>query len=679
MDRTGMHATRRRGRPLARRARRPLLAGLVMALLCLVIPYGTPAASADESTYLRVELTSVTPTVLTSSGDLVVEGRITNTSGAPITGAEVRLWRDATPIDDEASLDRALSDTQPLGATMESDGARVLVADGGTLADGESADFTVQASLDPNADESLWLTPSGAAYQVGVEVFGTASVGGYQLLGRSAALMAYPDDTTVSVSTVVVLASRPTLLPLDSTGSEPATFVDASLLGELANRLSDLMRLAEQPGVTTVIDPALFDEVTALAAGFRVQLPDGTLRDGTPQESALAAAWLARLQALQDDGTLYRGLYGSPDVTAAVSAGRTDVLLRAAAALTADHPLAGLPLVVVPTDYEVDTATLDALKQLDPTLVLAGNATGDDGVLHTRDGLRVVSVAADIADGGPGDDATTPAQVRGRLLAQQLVTAKEGSVAVSVVTTSAQAALEAETVSWRNRVGLAELTGSDAVTTDLELEPVSTVPETGTLASRTDAVAEAVAAWGELRADDDSEHRLNVMTATAWSGVFGRDEDAQVAWLDRMAGPTTVLRSDAIQVHVSDWVTTSEDDNQLPVTVINTTDEPVTVKVHFESENPLRISVADSDLVEVEPGESATVRVSPRTSGNGKVAITAQLVTEGGHPVGSQAAFVITGTEAGRVAWLIIVGSGAVLLIATALRIRQVRRERRQA
>ncbi len=168
------------------------------------------------------------------------------------------------------------------------------------------------------------------------------------------------------------------------------------------------------------------------------------------------------------------------------------------------------------------------------------------------------------------------------------------------------------------------------------------------------------------------------MIAGALSTGLRNDPGARLAWLSLASQPTAELTTpSAIELRINDWVTTSADDNLLPVTVINNTRHAVLVRVQFDSENPLRIRVDDSELVSVQPGESTTVRVRPRTLGNGKVPITAQLVTSGGHPVGAPTSFVITGTEAGRVAWLIIVASGVVLLVATALRVRQVRRETR--
>ena len=64
--------------------------------------------------------------------------------------------------------------------------------------------------------------------------------------------------------------------------------------------------------------------------------------------------------------------------------------------------------------------------------------------------------------------------------------------------------------------------------------------------------------------------------------------------------------------------------------------------------------------------------------GNGVVAMRAQVVTSGGHPVGTPVDFTITAAQSGRVAWIIIVASGVVLLGATAYRVRSMHRENQE-
>ena len=161
--------------------------------------------------------------------------------------------------------------------------------------------------------------------------------------------------------------------------------------------------------------------------------------------------------------------------------------------------------------------------------------------------------------------------------------------------------------------------------------------------------------------------------------TLGRNSQAQTEWLRLASEPAmAIISPDAIQLRISDWVTTSSEDNLLPVTVTNNTAYQLRVRVHFESDNPLRISVADSELILVQPGESATVRVSPVAEGNGVVAMRAQVVTSGGHPVGTPVDFTITAAQSGRVAWIIIVASGVVLLGATAYRVRSMHRENQE-
>lgn len=644
------------------------LVGLLFALCSVVAGPAVRPAVAEAPGSVQVTLTSITPTVLSASGELVISGTVTNTTDSLLQRLEVRLWRDAAPLRSVAALSSGAD--QRTGAVMESASARQTINQNGTLAPGASADFTVRAILGPDADEQLWLSMPDAAYRVGVEVYGWPPSGGYQELGQAAALMPYPGSTPTRTATIVVLNHRPTLLRLAAAADQPAIFADDSLAAELSGRLGDLLSLSEAPGVWTIIDPALYDEVVALSAGYQVQAADGAVVAGSPAQARLAAAWLARLMVLADQGRLGRSLYSSVDVLAASNAGRQDVT-AAASVLAPDHRLARLPLLITPADYQVDPATVQDLAAIEPWLVLARNL-GGPAAWQSAGTLRLLAVNSWLASADQSE-----VELRGRLLSQQLLGAQQGQVSVSVVDSTAQAQLELAAEPWRVREPLPPLTETEPVGHALASVPsVTPAPE---LIAATDRASQLLAAWGELVGDAPTEAgALPAVITTGWSTSFGRDTAAQVAWLERSVAPAAdLLASDALQLRISDWVTTSADDNLLPVTVTNNATHEVQVRVHFESENPLRISVDDSELFSVQPGESTTVRVRPRTQGNGKVAITAQLTTAGGHPVGQPAAFVVTGTDAGRVGWLIIVASGAVLLVATMLRVRQVRDENR--
>ena len=113
-----------------------------------------------------------------------------------------------------------------------------------------------------------------------------------------------------------------------------------------------------------------------------------------------------------------------------------------------------------------------------------------------------------------------------------------------------------------------------------------------------------------------------------------------------------------------------------PVTITNSLAFPVTVRLVFDSASPQRIQVPPTDYVTVEPGEHLTLNIEPEASSNSVVNVQASLETVGGDRFGIPATIEITATDLGRVGWIIILVSGAVVLGGTAWRISAVRRER---
>ena len=78
----------------------------------------------------------------------------------------------------------------------------------------------------------------------------------------------------------------------------------------------------------------------------------------------------------------------------------------------------------------------------------------------------------------------------------------------------------------------------------------------------------------------------------------------------------------------------------------------------------------------IEPGENLTLIAAPQASANSVVTVTVRMETIGGTMFGAPVAIDITATELGRVAWIIIFISGAVVLGGTVWRIRAVQAER---
>jgi len=56
--------------------------------------------------------------------------------------------------------------------------------------------------------------------------------------------------------------------------------------------------------------------------------------------------------------------------------------------------------------------------------------------------------------------------------------------------------------------------------------------------------------------------------------------------------------------------------------------------------------------------------------------VTVTLVTRGGQTIGDPQYIQVVTTAAGRLGWIIIIGAGIAFVIATSLRVRQVRHQR---
>ena len=103
----------------------------------------------------------------------------------------------------------------------------------------------------------------------------------------------------------------------------------------------------------------------------------------------------------------------------------------------------------------------------------------------------------------------------------------------------------------------------------------------------------------------------------------------------------------------------------------------VKVRVVFSSATSQRLTVAPLDIPPVPAGgQTVTVNAQVEAETNGTVQVRARLETEGGSSVGRPKSVQVRATQAGTTGWLIAIAAGIVLVGTTALRIRQVSRER---
>lgn len=624
-----------------------LRALLALALLIPLLTLSPAVARADGPGLIDVTITSNSaPVIDLSDPEQVVEltGTIINTSTSRVQFTAVDFWTATGPIssmvDLEATLESRSDDpfgerTEP--STLES-GHIQRIQEGDWFSPGERAPFRVRATV-----AELGFSTDDAAYLVGVHVRGIVEgLKGRQTVGRGRILVA-ATSSPVSSTQVVQLAAGPQRAP---TGD----FLDNSLSTALTSDLDQLLAIAENTEATVLVDPMLLLDARALGSQHTV---DG--ETAAPVEAA--ARWANRLERLMTSGRVFRLPWGNLDVPRAQAAGLLPEAMEWTDGALTDADLRKLPLAANLGAAASDELA-DELSKLGFSVVFASNTAG--GMVNA---MRVVRVSEPNRKGmGPGGS-NTSAQQLGRRVASELLSRVPLTYLVNNVE-------DARSMTTLRTSRMAVPVGDDD-------EPASfsaagEVPVWGNLASRiTDLLSDA-SFRRDLTGNDDLP-QLERMAALALSSGF-TTEQAAAEWL--ASGPVVVVDPSKVVISAAGEFVMGSRTNTFPVTITNGLDVPVTLRIVFDSDSPQRIRVPATDFVTIEAGESRVITMTPEASSNSAVSVEGRLETEGGRRFGAPVRIDITATELGRVAWIIIVVSGAVVLGGTVWRIRAVQSER---
>ena len=635
----------RRTRGGLRRAVAAVIGVLVTGVATVAAP---PTAVAAPT--VSLEITSVSVSGSAPSDTVELRGRVTNPAGSLVYGVRIAMWRSRDPIDDLAAL-RRIATAPPWGVILPGGYAKIT-EQSEAFAPGATAEFVLTASLD-----ELGFDSPGRAYAAGVRALGTADGGtAFGNVGQTQTVVAVPGDQPVPVTRLVVFSAPPTKLT-------PGVFRNEDLLTQLRGRLGTLLTAAGQPGMSWLIDPALFDEITDLANGYLVRR-DGELVAGTGQQ--VAADWLRRFLELDPDAGA-RTLFAMPDLTGAALAGDADVLARSFTATARVTRLNRLPLVLVPTggghSAELDQylATSAAAGLLATNLLTAG------AWQSTPQGRPILAAVTDPAP-APGSLAATQSAV-----AEALVAGAAGQL--RIIDDPADLATDAATTTdWMVPRPLDELLTSPPSGT-AEFSPVAPATLTAAQFDQVADLEQHFAAYAQLVPDSTLPGEAAGLLSRAVSGWWVDNQsghDAMLADIDALVGADAL--AGAVSLDASPRFVMSSRTNQFPLTLVNHLDEAIRVRVVIDTDNPQRVTVPPTPLITIPPRQSASVTVKPEASGNGIAIARAWVATEGGRQVTPATRITIEMTNLGFIGWVIVVGSGAVVLGATALRVWQVRR-----
>ncbi|KQT96223.1 DUF6049 family protein [Sanguibacter sp. Leaf3] len=634
-------------------------AGLLLAtllLVCLVAGLASPswatslaaAATPDTSTPTSVRLVSMNPEVVRPGDTLTVRAEVTNTTtetlAQPVATLSVSKYRFITRERLTAWTDLTLSDA--FGTVLES------VEVPADLAPGDSAmvDFSVEAdSMGLLTSLDGW-GPRGMAVTLAGDGTTPASLDPVGAL-RTFVLWFPVEDTEVTPVDVSVLVPvvGPAVDPLDPAAAEASLTAAASTDGRLSKVLASTEDLAD---VGWAVDPSLVREQTPAGGGDA----SATTDTSSPGPSGRIV-----------DGAADREVFALPaddqDVVALVAAG---LPVPSSPTLSGDSATWRTDLSW-PAEDVPDARTLSAVAAAGASTVVAapGSLPPSATLSYTPSSRASVPTSSGeitaLVPDGPLSAQLTSAQTgtavsaRQRMLAELAIVSRERPAEGRHLLLTAPRDWAPDPSVARAQL---ESLGSTPWT---RLRPVSTlIGAEDTDVART-APAESAAPEGAITRDQLSTVDSTVADLRTFAQVVpdpaslvGPVEEAaravtSVSWRADPAGRSTavagtVAEVDRIKASVS--VVTAKNFNiistgsQIPVQVVNDLDQPVTLRVSLDPDDP-RLVAETTDPVTIGPGQEVREQVPVRAVGSGDVRVTAQVLALDGTVLGSAEPFEV--------------------------------------
>lgn len=678
----------------------------VLALLAcvggLVTAAATPASAQVPG--VRIQIDSVTPYATKGTKNLRITGRVVNSGDVALSTVNAMLWFDQSPLTSRDELTAAAAEEpgERLGTRMDQPWNLVdQVAP--RLRPHASARFDVKVPM-----QQLGLDTAGV-YVVGVDIRATTPDSSLRETWRARTFLPYLPAgtklTPVEVAFVLPVTDQPRLVDGDvMRGSSVSNDAgDTPALGEFAptGRLSRLLELGADHGLSFLVDPSLLDEARRMSDGFTTSA--GT-RVGADQ-TADVRRWLNRARGVLAAGDAKMLPYADPDLPALQRYHLTDRFPQAvrAADQASDEYQSGGTLVWPGAGY-ADAGTLETIAASKAHTVLLSQRAlpglpkdGSSPVasLATPEGA-VTALVADpaLTAGGPGGR-SSPVSIQQRFLSETALAAMQGGNPATTLrrmvaamprdwnpgASGATLFRTVESVSWLRPLSVGALL-SQAPTAyggPLRTSPSDTRAELSRshVEHLRELAATSAMLLDMLAEPERSRPALDREFLRGASTSWRRDDADAVDLIDTM---TSRIRAAIGRVEVVPprLVTLSSQTGRFPVTIWNRGSQPVEVRLEVRPRDPKLLKVAPIDPVRVDPNRKATVSVTAQAPSDSAVRsavqMEARVTTRSGTSFGATQPFFVRVTGYGQVGWVVIfVGLGLLLLAAGTRIVRRLR------
>lgn len=371
---------------------------VVMAALTFAPGSASAAPAATATAPLRLDLTTMSPRVVTASGPgvLTVTGTLTNTGTVPFDQVVVRIQR-SDPLATEGQVRDALDGNAGTDAVTPQ---FTPVAD--ELAPGQQVPVSLTVPLRGAATTSLALNSAGV-HELLVNVNGAprdadrARLAAVRLLlpvlslpdgpGPGASGAGPDAPSPVPFSMIYPIADTPHRLPtlpggraLLTDDSLAASFAPDGRLGGLVAALAQQAPVGSRVRTATcvAVDPDLLETAQAMQNGYDVRGTDGAIVPGNG--GGVAGQWLAQLTAATRGGCLIALPYADADLVALTRGGESGL----AAAAIKDGRQVVAAVLGTPVTGDVTWPAGGVVDE--PTLATIGGA-GGKALLLSADGI----------------------------------------------------------------------------------------------------------------------------------------------------------------------------------------------------------------------------------------------------------------------------------------------------
>ncbi|HVX42989.1 MAG TPA: DUF6049 family protein [Mycobacteriales bacterium] len=665
----------------------------------------TPASAADQATNAQVGITvtKLTPKVLAPNSTVTVSGQLSNNSTQILKTIDVRLQAG-----DVLTSRLALHTAENEPPASESGWCDFTTA-AGVLDPGQSVGFT---STCPVA--KLHLGASGV-YPLKINVNANQEDGSAARVGEANTFLPYfpqpPKDPT-KVSWLWPVTDRPHRL-------EDGTFLDDDLATSLAPggylyRLLDIPASTADVPITLALDPRLVTEVLAMTRGYRVHQNDSTV-DGHGRQ--VAADWIDTLKGLiaRNNVRVVALPYADPDLVTLTKDGlgqRMSFAFDRSATLLSDLLGVQNPLPVIwPPEGTLDNQTLYALAGTSyQGLVLGTDALPAGDPSRTRDPVTTIdtqggSKTALLTDRALDNLAARTEFPNGPRLGEQrfmaelaMITTESPKQAQNVLITPPRRwtvpdqytrAMLADTRSpWSTSSTVQQLLDSPRSPQPAPLTYPGPAPSPTLPPGQQQKLKQIDASLDSFRDTLNNTDANTVLTPyyeallAAASSAFRTQPTIGAEFADDLARRSVDLRDQVRIIPPSKGrYTLASSSGRLILTVLNQLPVDVTVRISATARGAGGFHADTIDQkIDAGPGTRSRVLLPTKVERSGVFAVTAQVTTLSGTPLGEPVTLRVRSTAYGGITLGITGGALGLLIILVAIRLyRRIRDARRKS